>query len=100
MGEHVSDVDEWEWRVEDPANHAHLGSREIHGLYARGRLWAVIVLTDESDGPTRWHFTAPDEEDAWVGYEGIDSFDTLEAAKASIDAERDETLKYLRESED
>ena len=77
MGEDVTEIAEWEWKLESPADHDTLESREVHGVYALGRLWAVVALKDDEDGETWMHYTAPDPEDAWNGYESIDGFATL-----------------------
>lgn len=94
----MADIVEWEWRRENAEDHESLDSREVHGVYAHGRLWAVVALTDDADGETWMYYTAPDPEDAWNGYESIDTFTTLDAAKESIDGSRDEVLRLIRES--
>ncbi len=93
----MSDLAEWEWRLEDPSAHPNLESKDIHGVYALDKLWAIVAFIEEDDGPAWVHYTGPDPEDAWNGYEAIESFSTLEAAKSNVDESRAETLTYLRE---
>lgn len=91
----------WEWRTLPPGDYENLECTEIHGVFALGQLWAVLALIkdDESEDSTaQWvHYTAPDPEDAWNGYESIDSYSTLEEGQAQIDTMRDEVLSYLRD---
>lgn len=98
--EHMSDVVEWEWRVEDPAAHPILDVSQVHGLYVLGQLWAIVALkeADDSDDQVDWQYwTAPDPDDGWSGYEHIDGFETLEAAQASIAEDREEILQIVRD---
>ncbi len=101
VGGDVADIVEWQWRAVDPAEHPNLEAKEVHGVYALGQLWALVALVPDGEDSLVWmHYTAPDPEDAWNGYEAIDGFATLDEAKLSVDASRDESLAYLRLSSD
>lgn len=98
----MTEILEWEWRQVDPADHEALECSELHGVYALGRLWALVALgtvddaDDPGEGETWMYYTAPDSEDAWNGYESIDGFPTLDEAKAFIDDDRDQVLEHIR----
>ena len=89
----------------DPADHESLNCSELHGIYALGRLRALVALetVEDTDGPaeaeTGMYYTAPDSEDAWNGYESIDGFPTLDEARAFIDVDREQVLEHIRASD-
>ena len=95
----MTEIIEWEWRVVNPADHPNVEAKEMYGVYALGQLWALVALVPDDEAGNVWmHYTAPDPEDSWTGYEAIDGFTTLDEAKESVDASRDESLAYLRKS--
>jgi hypothetical protein len=99
----MSEVAEWEWRLEDEETHSHRGLTQVHGLYVLGQLWAIVGLQepDEDDGEREapWQYLiAPDPEVDWIGYEHIDGYETLEEAQASIEKERQQILSITRDS--
>jgi hypothetical protein len=99
----MTETQEWEWRQEVASDFESLDATEVHGVYALGELSCVIALkpadkSEDEDAPY-WDFymVLSQEREGFGGFEPIDSFETLELAKAYGDEMRVEMIAMVRE---
>ena len=84
----------WEWRQENPDDWS-VDASEVWAVHVVGqRIAAVACEQDEDDGRTRWmaYLVLNLDEDGIGGLEAIDGYDTLNAAMASIERDRDQLI--------
>ena len=95
------DKTDWEWREEDLAAFPELAAEQVHAAYALGELVSVIVLEpdeEDSDGPSWLYYSVISKErEGFGGYEPIDSFASLDEAKAFAEEMKDDLKAMVRD---